>query len=60
MTINETPKQLPLFDIRHICDICTELFERECGYKGCWMGWHSDGKQHPEKALCQQPSETKE
>ena len=46
------PKQLRLFDTRHICEQCTELFEKECGYKGCWLGWHSDGRQHPENALC--------
>jgi hypothetical protein len=46
-------QQLRLFDTRDLCDRCTELFEKECGYKGCWMGWHTDGKKHPEKALCE-------
>ena len=55
MTLDEAihEQQLRLIDPRHICDRCTELFEKECGYRGCWMGWHLDGKQHPEKALCE-------
>jgi hypothetical protein len=52
MKQSNKPVQLRLLDIRHICDRCTDLFEQECGYRGCWMGWHIDGKQHPEKALC--------
>jgi len=48
MMAGKAPLQLRLFDI---CDQCTALFEQECGYIGCWMGWHHDGR-HPEKALC--------
>jgi len=56
--MNKIPtQQLRLFDTRNICDRCTDLFEQECGYKGCWMGWHIDGKKHPEKALCQKEKE---
>ena len=47
-----------LIDIRTRCEQCSDAFEAECGYRGCWLGYHPDGHQHPEKAFCTNTTKT--